>query len=86
MRMLRWTRGVTREDRIRNEYVRGSIRVTLIVNKMRDYTFRWFDHIMRKDNLEAVRTIMEVDVKGRSRSKKKSVDAIRFNMRTAVCR
>jgi len=34
MRMLRWMKGVTREDRIRNEYVRGSIRVILIVDNM----------------------------------------------------
>jgi hypothetical protein len=35
MRMLRWMSGVTREDRIRNEYVRGSIDVASIVDKMR---------------------------------------------------
>jgi len=34
MRMLRWMSGVIREDRIRNEYVRGSIGVALIVDKM----------------------------------------------------
>jgi len=27
MRMFRWTGGVTREDRIRNKYVRGSVSV-----------------------------------------------------------
>jgi hypothetical protein len=36
MRMLRWTSRVTREDRIRNEYLKGSIGVASIVNKMRE--------------------------------------------------
>jgi hypothetical protein len=36
MRMLRWTSGVAREDRIRNEYVRDSISVSSIVGKMRE--------------------------------------------------
>jgi len=36
MRMLKWMSGVTREDRIRNEYVRGSIGVASIVAKMRE--------------------------------------------------
>jgi hypothetical protein len=35
MRMLRWKSRVTREDKIRNEYVRGNIGVASIVDKMR---------------------------------------------------
>jgi len=35
IRMLRWMSGVAREDRIRNNYVRGYISVALIVDKMR---------------------------------------------------
>lgn len=33
MRMFKWTSGMTREDRLRNEYVRGSIGVTSIVER-----------------------------------------------------
>jgi hypothetical protein len=35
MRMLRWMSGVTRKDRIRNKYVRCSIGLASIVDKMR---------------------------------------------------
>jgi len=45
MRMLRWTSVVIREDRIRNYYVRGSIGVMSIVDKMRGNRFRWFGHV-----------------------------------------
>jgi len=40
MRMLRWMNGVTREDRIRNKYVRGSIGVVSIVDRMRENRLR----------------------------------------------
>jgi len=48
MRMLRWINGMTREDRIRNEYIGRSIGVTLIVDKMRENKLRWFGHVIRK--------------------------------------
>jgi hypothetical protein len=35
MRMLRWMSGVTMEDKIRNEYVRGGFGVLSIVDKMK---------------------------------------------------
>jgi hypothetical protein len=36
MKMLRWMSGGTREDKIRNEYVRGSNSVVSIVDKLRN--------------------------------------------------
>jgi len=37
--------GITREDRIRNKYVRGSIGVTSIVDKMSENKHRWFGDV-----------------------------------------
>ena len=40
MRMLRWMCGVKREDRIRNEYVRGSVKVVEISKKVQEGRLR----------------------------------------------
>ena len=34
MRMLRWMRGVTKKDNIRNEHVRGSVKVAPVTKKI----------------------------------------------------
>lgn len=62
MAMLKWTSGMTREDGMRNEYVRGS--VTSIVKKMR---LRWFGHVMSREKLK---TFMEMDAEGGKWKKK----------------
>jgi hypothetical protein len=55
MRLLRWMSGVTRQVRISNEYVRGSIGVALIVDKMRENRLRLFKHVMRRKKTKSVR-------------------------------
>jgi len=59
------------------------------MDKMRKNRLRWFGHVMRKEDLETVRTVMELSVegkKGRGRPKKKWLNRIEYNNRTAgVC-
>lgn len=40
---------VTREDRIRNKYVRDQIGVASIEDKMRETRLRWFGHVMKRE-------------------------------------
>jgi len=65
MRMLGWTSGLTKEDWIRNEYVRVGVGVVSDVDKMRDNRFRWFGYITRREDSETVRTVMEMNVEER---------------------
>ncbi|KAL0879491.1 hypothetical protein ABMA27_003237 [Loxostege sticticalis] len=48
MKMLRWMCGVTRLDKIRNEYVRGSLSVRDIADKLQENRLRWFGHVKRR--------------------------------------
>ena len=89
MRMLRWMSGVTREDRIRNEYIRGSLGVASIVGKLRENRLRWFGHVKRREETEAVRVVMEMNVegkRGRGRPKKRWIDGVESDMRIAGVR
>jgi len=87
--MLRWMSGVTIEGRIRNEYIRESIGVASIMDKLRENKLRLFGHVMRRKDLEAVRSVMELSVEGKrgfGRLKKKKLIGIECDMRTAaVC-
>jgi hypothetical protein len=59
LKMLRWIGRVTRKDEIKNEYVRGSIDVVSIVNKMRENRLRWFGHVMRREETNTVKNCYE---------------------------
>jgi hypothetical protein len=47
MRNFMWMSGVTRKDRKKNKYVRSSIIVVSIVDKMRENSLGWFGQVMR---------------------------------------
>ncbi|KAK3556174.1 hypothetical protein QTP70_005567 [Hemibagrus guttatus] len=50
--MLRFSLGVTRLDRIRNEYIRGTAHVGRLGDKVREARLRWFGHVQRRDTIK----------------------------------
>ena len=48
-KMLRFVMGVTRKDKIRNEYIRDTVKVEWLGMKMREGRLRWYGHVMRRD-------------------------------------
>ena len=61
MKMLRMMCGVTRRDRVRNEYVRGSVGVDSIVDKIAQSRLRWFGHVSRKEEDDVVKKVWLLD-------------------------
>ena len=49
LKMLRFSLGVTRMDRIRNEQVSGTAQVGQFSDKVREERLRWFGHVQRRD-------------------------------------
>ena len=49
IKMLRFTMGVTRKDKIRNEHIRSTVKVKRLGMKMREGRLRWYGHVMRRD-------------------------------------
>ena len=48
LKMVRWALGVTRKDKIRNEYVRGTAKIAKLGDKLRNARLRWYGHVKRK--------------------------------------
>ncbi|KAK3521227.1 hypothetical protein QTP70_001041 [Hemibagrus guttatus] len=49
LKMLRFSLGVTRLDRIRNEYIRGTAHVGCLGDKVREARLRWFGHVQWRE-------------------------------------
>ncbi|KAK3526945.1 hypothetical protein QTP86_005766 [Hemibagrus guttatus] len=49
LKMLRFSLGVTRLDRIRNEYIRGTAHVGHLGDKVKKARLRWFGHVQRRE-------------------------------------
>jgi hypothetical protein len=49
-------------DRIRNEYIRGSLKVAPVFEKMRSNRLAWYGHVMRKDESHITKRVMSMNV------------------------
>ena len=65
MRMLRWMCGVTRSDRIRNEHIRGTVKVVEASAKAQDKRLQWYGHVRRRESEYVGLRTMEMEVTGR---------------------
>ncbi|KAK3521083.1 hypothetical protein QTP86_015705, partial [Hemibagrus guttatus] len=61
LKMLRFSLGVTRLDRIRNEYIRGTAHVGRLGDKVREARLRWFGHVQRRENMYTTRCIRKAN-------------------------
>ncbi|XP_063372213.1 uncharacterized protein LOC134660405 [Cydia amplana] len=70
MRILRWSAGVTRRDRIRNEYVRGSFKIAPIEEKLKEKRLRWYGHVLRRPSDHMVRVALDLPMTKRGRGRR----------------
>ncbi|KAL1447828.1 hypothetical protein WDU94_001914 [Cyamophila willieti] len=84
MRMLRWSCGVTRLDRIRNEVIRNKIKVTEVSKKIQERRLQWYGHVERRDESyigKRIENIIERGRKGRGRPKKRWRNCVNKDLR-----
>lgn len=66
-----------KENRIKVKCVK-SFGVTLIVDKMKTNRLKWFWHVMRKEETEAVRAVIKINVK-KKKEKNPEKEMVEYN-------
>ena len=83
MKKLRFTMGVTRKDKIRNELIWSTVKVERLGMKMRESRLRWYGHVMSRVQEYAERRMMEMELPGkkrRGRPKKRFLIVVKEDM------
>ncbi|KAK3547417.1 hypothetical protein QTP86_018916, partial [Hemibagrus guttatus] len=84
LKMLRFSLGVIRLDRIRNEYIRGTAPVGRLGDKVREARLRWFGHVQRRESEYIGRRMLDMKLPGRrqrGRPKRRYMDGINEDMK-----
>ena len=78
LKMVIWALGVTRKDKIRNEYVRGTAKIANLGDKL-----CWYEHVKRREEDYVGKRMMEMAVPGRrkrERPRRRWIDLVREDM------
>ena len=89
MKILRFAMGVMRKNKIRNKYIRSTVKIERLGMKMREGRLRWYGHLMRRDHEYVGRKMMEMEVPGkrkRGRPKRKFLDVVKEDIGKLVRR
>jgi len=95
MKMLRWSLGLTRLDKIRNEDIRGRVKVGKLKEKIRETRMKWLGHILRREEDYVGRRVRQLEVGKRRRGRprrswkdcvREDLDAIGINEEDAADR
>ena len=81
--MVRWALGVTRKDKIRNEYLRGTAKIAKLGDKLRNARLRWYGRVKRREEDYAGKRMMEMTVPGirkQGRPKRMWMDLVKEGM------
>ena len=79
MKMLRFATGVTRKDNIRNEHIRGTVKVERLGMKMGEGRLRWYGHVIRRGQKYVGSRVIKMELPGkrkRGTSKRRFLDVM----------
>ena len=83
LKMLRFSLGVTRKDKTRNGYTRGTARRERFGEKPRDARQRWYGHVRRRDYGYIGRRMLRMELPGkrkRGRPDRRFMDVVKEDM------
>ena len=79
LKMVRWALGVTKKDKIRNEYVTGTLKIAKVGDKLRNARLHLYGHVERME-IDYLGKRMEMAVPGRrkrGRPRRRWMDLVR---------
>ena len=78
LKMVGWVLGVTKKDKIKNEYVRGTEKIAKLGDKLRGTRLRWYGHVKRREE-SYVGKMIEMAISGqrRGRPKRRWIDLVK---------
>ena len=77
LKMLRFSLGVTRMDKIRNEYIGGTAQVGRFGEKTREARLRWYGYVRRKDDGKRMLRMELPGKRKRERPKRRFMDVVK---------
>ncbi|KAF7710422.1 hypothetical protein C0J45_1609, partial [Silurus meridionalis] len=83
LKMLRFLLGVTRIDRIRNKFIRGTVHVGRFGDNVREARLRWFGHVQRRDMGYISKRMLRMEPPGRrkrGRPRRRLMDVVNEDM------
>ncbi|XP_013866635.1 uncharacterized protein LOC106519479 [Austrofundulus limnaeus] len=89
MKMLRFSLGVTRVDKIRNDCIRRTAYVSCVGDKIRKARLRWFGHVQRREIEYIGRRMLRMELPGRrprGRPKRRFMDGVKEDMKVVGVR
>ena len=89
LKMVRWVLGVTRKDKIRNKYMRGTAKIAKLRDKLRNARLRWYGQVKRREEDYVGKRMMEMAVPGirkRGRTKRRWMDLVKEDMKRVGAR
>ena len=67
LKMLKWALGVTRKNKMKNKYVRGTAKIAKLGDKLRGTRLRWYEHVKRREEGYVRKRIMEMAIPGKKK-------------------
>ena len=83
LKMVRWALRVTRKNKIRNKYVRGTAKIAKLGDKLRNVRLRWYGRVKRREEDYVGKRMMEMTMPGRrkrGRPRRRWMDLVREDM------
>lgn len=85
LKKLHFSLGVMRLDKIKNEYIRGTLHICRFNDKVREVRLRWFGYVKQTFDEYVRRRMLEMDLHGRRKRGRLKRRFLCANIHICIC-